>query len=97
MSTESRTNGTTPDEIEADIARQRDELASTVDALHAKLDVKTRAQDKAAELRDRATTDEGKPTAAGPGRGRCGRGGHRRVHRPAYPTFPLTPREGAPR
>ena len=61
MSSESRTNGTTPDEIEADIARQRDELASTVDALHAKLDVKTRAQDKAAELRDRATTDEGKP------------------------------------
>ena len=35
MSTESRTNGTTPDEIEADIARQRDELASTVDALQA--------------------------------------------------------------
>ena len=44
MSTEPRTNGTTPEEIEADIARQRDELASTVDALHAKLDVKTRAQ-----------------------------------------------------
>jgi len=62
MSTESRTNGTTPDEIEADIVRQRDELASTVDALQAKLDVKARAQDKAAELRDRATTDEGKPT-----------------------------------
>ncbi len=50
MSTESRT----PEQIEADIERQRDELASTVDALHAKLDVKTRVKDK-------ATTDEGKP------------------------------------
>ena len=43
-----RANGTTPEQLEADIARQRDELASTVDALHARLDVKTRAKDKAA-------------------------------------------------
>jgi MYXO-CTERM domain-containing protein len=52
---------TTPDEIEADIARQRDELAATVTPLQAKLDVKTRAQHKAAELRDRATTPSGSP------------------------------------
>jgi hypothetical protein len=54
-------NGTTPDEIEADIARQREELAATVDELHARLDVKSRAQHKVAELRDRATTDNGRP------------------------------------
>jgi MYXO-CTERM domain-containing protein len=52
---------TTPDEIEADIERQRDELAATVTQLQAKLDVKTRAQHKAAELRDRATTPSGSP------------------------------------
>ena len=51
----------TPEQIEADIARQRDELADTVAALEAKLDVKSRAQDKAAELKDRATTDKGRP------------------------------------
>ena len=50
-----------PEEIEADIARQRDELASTVSELQYRLDVKSRAQDKAAELKDRATTDTGKP------------------------------------
>jgi MYXO-CTERM domain-containing protein len=54
-------NGTTPDEIEADIERQREQLAATVDELQARLDVKARAKDKAAELRDRATTDTGKP------------------------------------
>ena len=56
-----RDNGSTPGQLEADIARQRDELASTVDALHARLDVKTRAKDKAVQLRDQATTDTGKP------------------------------------
>jgi hypothetical protein len=61
MSTGSHPNGSTPEQIEADIARQREELADTVDALHAKLDVKTRAKDRAAELRDQATTDSGKP------------------------------------
>ena len=49
------------DQIEADIARQREQLAESVDALHHKLDVKARAQDKAAELKDRATTPAGKP------------------------------------
>ena len=51
----------TPQEIEADIAAQREQLADTVDQLSAKLDVKTRAQAKASELKDRATTDSGKP------------------------------------
>ena len=36
------TNGTSPEQLEADIARQREELATTIDELHAKLDVKTR-------------------------------------------------------
>ena len=62
MSTEdSGVNGTTPEEIEADIARQREELAATVTELHARLDVKTRTKAKAAELRGRATTPDGKP------------------------------------
>ncbi len=50
-----------PEAIEADIARQREDLAETVNALQAKLDVKTRASDKATELKDRATTESGKP------------------------------------
>ncbi|MET1058292.1 MAG: DUF3618 domain-containing protein [Nocardioides sp.] len=52
---------TTPAEIEADVIRQREELADTVAALHTKLDVKTQARNKAAALKDRATTDSGKP------------------------------------
>ncbi len=55
------TNGTTPDQIEADIERQRDELAATVTELQARLDVKARAKGKAEELKQRATTDSGKP------------------------------------
>ena len=58
---DSGVNGTTPEEIEADIARQREELAATVTELHARLDVKARTKAKAAELRGRATTPEGKP------------------------------------
>ena len=58
---DSGVNGTTPDEIEADIARQREELAATVTELHARLDVKARTKAKAAELRGRATTPDGKP------------------------------------
>ena len=50
-----------PDEIEADIEAQREQLAETIDALTAKLDVKSQARAKAAEVRDRATTDAGKP------------------------------------
>jgi MYXO-CTERM domain-containing protein len=51
----------TPDEIKADIERQREHLADTVDALHAKLDVKSQAQAKLAEVKDRVTTDSGSP------------------------------------
>jgi len=66
MSTPSdiHTNGTSPDDpeaIRADIERTREDLAETVDALHAKLDVKTRAKDKVTAVRDSATTDTGKP------------------------------------
>ena len=52
---------TTPAEIEADIVRQREELADTVAALQTKLDVKAKAKHKAADLKNRATTDSGKP------------------------------------
>ena len=40
----------TPEEIEADIARQRDALASTVTELQYRLDLKARGQEKVAEL-----------------------------------------------
>lgn len=53
-------NGT-PEQIEAEIAAQRAQLAGTVDQLSAKLDVKSRAQHKVADLKDRATTDNGSP------------------------------------
>lgn len=53
-------------EIEADIAATREDLAETVDALSAKLDVKTRAHDKAEDtkeqVRDFATDPAGRPT-----------------------------------
>ncbi len=61
MNTRSHVNGSSPDAIEADIERQREELADTVSALQGRLDVKSRAKVKATELRDRATTDTGKP------------------------------------
>ena len=51
----------TPEELEADIAEQREQLAETIDALTAKLDVKSQAKAKAADVKDRATTDSGKP------------------------------------
>jgi hypothetical protein len=51
----------TPEEIEADIAAQRAQLAGTVDDLAAKLDVKSQAQQKVASLKDSATTDSGTP------------------------------------
>jgi hypothetical protein len=50
-----------PEELETDIAEQREQLAETIDALTAKLDVKSQAKAKAADVRDRATTDTGKP------------------------------------
>jgi uncharacterized protein DUF3618 len=54
-------NGTSPQEIEADIERQREELAETVSQLQSKLDVKTRAKHRASALRDQATTESGRP------------------------------------
>lgn len=54
-------NGASPEVIEADIARQREQLAATVDELQHRLDVKTQAKQKVAEVKDCATTDTGKP------------------------------------
>lgn len=51
----------TPEEIQAEIERQRAELAGTVDQLAAKLDVKSQTQAKLTDVKDRATTPEGKP------------------------------------
>lgn len=56
-----QTHEKTPEQLEAEIARQREQLAGTVDQLAAKLDVKSQAQQKAAALKDAATTDTGKP------------------------------------
>jgi hypothetical protein len=53
-----------PAAIEADIVRQREHLAHTVDALSQKLDVKARAEHKAADVWDSATTDSGRPRPA---------------------------------
>lgn len=50
-----------PQMLEADIARQREALAHTVQDLQANLNVKMRAQDKAVALKDRATTIDGRP------------------------------------
>ena len=51
----------TPEEIQAEIEQQRERLAGTLDALSEKLDVKSQAQAKVAEVKDRATTDTGRP------------------------------------
>jgi MYXO-CTERM domain-containing protein len=51
----------TPDDIQADIERQREHLAQTVDQLTHKLDVKAQGKAKVDALKDRATTDDGKP------------------------------------
>ncbi len=52
---------TDPDAIREEIERTREDLAQTVDALHAKLDVKGQAKAKVARVRQQATTDSGKP------------------------------------
>ena len=54
-------NGRTPEQMEADIAAQREQLADTVDQLTAKLDVKAHAQAKVIDIKHRATTDSGRP------------------------------------
>lgn len=51
----------TPDDIQADIELQRAHLAQTVDQLSHKLDVKAQGKAKVDDLKDRATTDDGKP------------------------------------
>ena len=51
----------TPEEIQADIERQREQLAGTVDQLSHKLDVKAQSKAKVADLKDRSTTADGKP------------------------------------
>lgn len=51
----------TPEQIQADIERQREELADTVDQLTHKLDVKAQTRAKVADVRHRATTDTGRP------------------------------------
>ena len=43
-------NGTTPQQIEADIARQREQLAATIDQLHDTLEVKARATARIAAI-----------------------------------------------
>lgn len=43
--------------IEADLEQTRDRLAETVDALGAKLDVKTRTTEKVTQLRDERGTE----------------------------------------
>jgi Protein of unknown function (DUF3618) len=48
-------------QLEADIQAQRDHLAETVDQLAHKLDVKAQAKERAADLKDRATTQDGRP------------------------------------
>jgi hypothetical protein len=54
-------NGRTPEQMEAEISTQRDQLADTVDQLTAKLDVKSHAQAKVTDMKHRATTDSGRP------------------------------------
>lgn len=57
-----RQKGTrSPDQIRADIAATREELAQTVDSLAAKLDVKTRARAGADQARAYATDPENRP------------------------------------
>ncbi|HEX3931337.1 MAG TPA: DUF3618 domain-containing protein [Nocardioides sp.] len=50
-----------PAAIEAEIEAQREQLAQTVDQLAHRLDVRARARERAADLKARATTADGKP------------------------------------
>lgn len=44
------TNGTSPEQLEADIARQRDALAATVDQLQTQLEVRAKSTAKLAGI-----------------------------------------------
>ena len=48
-------------DLEADIEAQREHLAETVDQLAHKLDVKAQAKERAVQMKERATTPDGKP------------------------------------
>lgn len=61
--TSAEPKSTDPDEIEAKIEADRAELAKTVDALSAKLDVKSQAQERAAEVKAKAQTTMQDPDA----------------------------------
>jgi len=50
-------------EIEAEIEAQRDHLAEMLDQITGKLDVRTQARERAAVVRVRATTEDGRPRA----------------------------------
>lgn len=52
---------TTVSAKEREVEQQREQLADTVDALQAKLDVKSHAKERIREVQDKVTTDEGKP------------------------------------
>ncbi len=58
-------SGQSPEELQEHVEQQREQLAGTIDALTAKLDVKSQAQAKVAGFKDiavnRTTTPEGKP------------------------------------
>lgn len=56
------TNPGSPEALEQQVEREREQLAQTVEALQAKLDVKANAKAKAAHMRDKATTDSGRPS-----------------------------------
>ena len=61
---QSKASTPTADQLERDIAAQREQLADDVEALRAKLDVKTRARTKVEHLRGRVTTEGGRPQPA---------------------------------
>jgi predicted HAD superfamily Cof-like phosphohydrolase len=54
MSSTHATDPTEPDEIRRDIEQTREQLSETVDALAARLDVKSRANEKVREVRETA-------------------------------------------
>ena len=61
----------TPEEIQADIERQREQLAETVDQLTQKLDVKAQTKAKVAEPPGPRHDRRRQAPPRGPRRGRC--------------------------
>ncbi|MBM6405880.1 DUF3618 domain-containing protein [Phycicoccus sp. CSK15P-2] len=53
-----------PAQLEAHVEETREDLAATIDALGAKLDVKSRTQQRLRGVQDAATDDHGRPTLA---------------------------------